>query len=69
MNKSLFILVLVVGLLMYSNLGATDNNVFEVTVNKPMTEVYPKMIESVEASRFYIFYEMDIGKNLAFFCG
>lgn len=67
MNKSLFILVLVVGLLMYSNLGATDNNVFEVTVNKPMTEVYPKMIESVEASRFYIFYEMDIGKNLAFF--
>ena len=67
MKKSLYILAFVVSLLICSNLGAADSNVFEITVNKLMTEVYPEMIVSVEASRFYIFYEMNIGKHLAFF--
>jgi hypothetical protein len=48
MKKLLFILLLVVHFSVYSHLGAAERNIFEATVNKPITEVYPNMIESIE---------------------
>lgn len=46
---------------------AESDNIFEISVDKSMEEVYPDMLASLERSRFYLFYEMNIGKNLSFF--
>lgn len=66
-NKALYTLALLASLLTSANAYANEPTVYEVTVNKPLAHVYDRMKVSFEQSRFYIFYEMDIGKNLAYF--
>ena len=46
---------------------AETSTVFEVTVNKPMSQVYPNMLSSIEESQFYLFLELNIGNNLSNF--
>jgi len=66
MNK-LFCFSLLVLLLVHDAVWAENSTVFEVTVNKPMSQVYPNMLSSIDESRFYLFLELNIGKNLSNF--
>ena len=67
MNSALRFLVLAVLLNVSTSVLAGASSVFELRVNKPISKVYPKMIASLKKSPFYLFYEMNIGKNLAYF--
>jgi uncharacterized protein (DUF302 family) len=66
MNKLLCVSYLAL-LLVHSAVWAENSTVFEVTVNKPMLQVYPNMLSSIDESRFYLFLELNIGKNLSNF--
>ena len=66
MNKLLCFSYLAL-LLVHSAVWAENSTVFEVTVNKPMVQVYPNMLSSIDESRFYLFLELNIGKNLSNF--
>lgn len=46
---------------------AGNSTVFEITVNKPISEVYGNVQASFEDSRFFIVNEMNIGKSLSNF--
>ena len=39
--------------------------IYEVSINRPVDEVYQELYKSLEASRFYVIFEANIGKNLA----
>ena len=68
MINRVFRFLCVVTFLVVSNSAiAATSNVFSMTVNKPISKIYPKMIRSLNQSPFYLFYEMNIGKNLAYF--
>ena len=67
MKKFIGALLIIFQSFMHGSVQAESDNVFEVTVDKPMEQVYLNMIASLKQSRFYLFYEMNIGKNLAFF--
>ena len=43
------------------------SGVFEMTVDKPVSEVYDKVYKSLEDARFYVVLEPDIGNNLSGF--
>ncbi len=47
--------------------AAAADTVFSITVDKPVDAVYNSVYQSLEASRFYVVFEPDIGKNLANF--
>jgi uncharacterized protein (DUF302 family) len=66
MNKLLCFSYLAL-LLVHAAVWAENSTVFEVTVNKPMSQVYPNMLSSINESRFYLFLELNIGKNLSNF--
>ena len=44
-----------------------DSSVFAYSSDKPITEVYDKVYRSLEAARFYVVFEPNIGKNLSKF--
>jgi uncharacterized protein (DUF302 family) len=44
-----------------------DSSVFTYRSDKPITEVYDKVYESLEDARFYVVFEPNIGKNLSTF--
>ena len=44
-----------------------DANVFEFSVDRPITEVYDGVYKSLEDARFYVVFEPNIGKNLSSF--
>ncbi|MEA1890018.1 MAG: DUF302 domain-containing protein [Pseudomonadota bacterium] len=67
MKKIIGLMLLIPFLLISTNVHSQSDNIFEITVDKPMKQVYSNMMASLDKSRFYLFYEMDIGKNLAFF--
>lgn len=46
---------------------AETSTVFEVTVDKPISEVYANVKASFEDSRFFIVDELNLGKNLSNF--
>jgi uncharacterized protein (DUF302 family) len=52
--------------LLFSTAHAASS-VFELTVDRPMSEVYDKVYQSLEDARFYVVFEPNIGKNLAGF--
>ena len=52
--------------LSFSSANAASG-VFEMTVDKPVSEVYDKVYKSLEDARFYVVLEPDIGKNLSGF--
>lgn len=52
---------------MVSQVWAETSAVFEITANKPISEVYGHMKASFEDSRFFIVDELNIGKNLSNF--
>ena len=54
-------------MLLSMQLGAGQATVFEHTVDKPMSKVYPAMQASFEDSRFFVVDELNIGKNLSNF--
>lgn len=58
---------LLVLLSMGSRSWAETSTVFEITVNKPISEVYGNVQASFEDSRFFIVDELNIGKNLSNF--
>ena len=67
MNGVLRFLVFAVLLVVSTSVWAGSSSVFKLRVNKPISKVYPSMILSLKKSPFYLFYEMNIGKNLAYF--
>lgn len=66
MNRIIRFCLLVL-LSMGSHAWADTSTVFEITVNKPISEVYGKVQASFEDSRFFIVDELNIGKNLSNF--
>lgn len=46
---------------------AENRSVYELTVAKPMTQVYPALSKSFENSRFFVVKELNIGESLAAF--
>lgn len=52
---------------MVPQVWAETSAVFEITANKPISEVYGHMKASFEDSRFFIVDELNIGKNLSNF--
>ena len=58
---------LLVLLSMSSHGWAETSTVFEITANKPISEVYGKVQAGFEDSRFFIVDELNIGKNLSNF--
>ena len=67
MNRLLRFSLLTVLLFINTTVWAGTSSVFTLTVDKPISRVYANMKTSIEKSRFYLFYEMNIGKNLAHF--
>lgn len=54
-------------LCLWFSYAKAEPSVFSVSVDKPISEVYGKVYESLEDSRFYVVFEPDIGKNLSSF--
>lgn len=54
-------------MLFVSPASAEISTVFEVTVDKPMSEVYANVKASFEDSRFFIVDELNLGRNLSNF--
>jgi uncharacterized protein (DUF302 family) len=61
--------VLSIFLLLCLSLSAAhaDSSIFTYRSDKPITEVYDKVYESLEDARFYVVFEPNIGKNLSTF--
>ena len=64
--KALAAIVLTVLCLSFSNAGA-DPGVFVYRVEKPISEVYSRVYDSLEAARLYVVLEPNIGNNLSGF--
>lgn len=60
-------IMFIVALLSTQMLQAANPNVFELSVNKPMTEVYGPLYKALEDDGFYVVFEADIGANLSRF--
>lgn len=58
---------LLAGTCLLSSMVTADPAVFEISVNRPIAEVYDKVYKSLEDSRFYVVFEPDIGSNLSTF--
>jgi hypothetical protein len=58
----------VVACLAYASAQA-DSNVFELSVDRPINEVYDNVYKSLEDARFYVVFEPNIGNNLSHFAG
>ncbi|MGD8582581.1 MAG: DUF302 domain-containing protein [Gammaproteobacteria bacterium] len=58
---------LIAGACLLSSIVCAAPGVFEISVNKPMAEVYDKVYKSLEDNRFYVVFEPNIGSNLAGF--
>lgn len=67
MNRLLRFSLLTVLLFINTTVWAGTSSVFTLTVDKPISCVYANMKASIENSQFYLFYEMNIGKNLSHF--
>ena len=67
MNRLLRFILLSILICINTTVWAGTSRVFTLTVDKPISRVYANMKTSIEKSRFYLFYEMNIGKNLAHF--
>ncbi len=44
---------------------ARTDAIFEANISKPMDEVYQNLYKALEAARFHVIFEANIGKNLA----
>ena len=44
-----------------------ENSVFTYSVEKPIAQIYDKLVESLESARLYVVLEPDIGGNLSSF--
>ena len=55
----LFILIINV-----NNLQAAESNIYKQVVNAPMEKVYPAVYKALEDKRFYVVFEVNIGKNI-----
>ncbi len=53
--------------MMITRSAVAADTVFSITVDKPVDAVYNSVYQSLEASRFYVVFEPNIGKNLANF--
>ena len=60
-------IMFIVALLSTQMLQAANPNVFELSVNKPMTEVYGPLYKALEDDGFFVVFEADIGANLSRF--
>jgi len=70
--KTLFQSIVFVLILLFGSLSAlaqaNDNpSVYQLTANKSMAEAYADMQTAMNDSRYYLFFELNIGKNLAGF--
>lgn len=54
-------------LLAMNNAHATNPNIFQHTVNKPMKQVYAGLYSALEEDGFYVVFEANIGQNLSRF--
>jgi len=62
-----YFLILLMAILSISVANAQNGNVFKITVDKPMSDVYGSVYSSLEGARFFVVFEPDIGKNIAGF--
>jgi len=49
------------------SVAQADSSIFTYRFDRPITEVYDKVYESLEDARFYVVFEPNIGKNLSKF--
>jgi len=67
MNKfNLIPLILLIFVSLQSN-ADSSSTVYQLTNNKPISEVYPNMQKSMDDSRFFVVKEINIGKNISGF--
>lgn len=59
--------VLLVCTLVSMPLQAENERVFELTVDKPVSVIYPALSKSFENSRFFVVKELNIGESLSVF--
>ena len=59
--------VVLVGILSISIANAQNDLIFQMQVDRPMSEVYDKVYTSLEDAGFFVVFEPNIGKNLAGF--
>ena len=62
-KRTIFLVFALFSALVYA--GQESGNIFSMQVAKAGEEVYPAVYKSLEASRFYVIFEANIGKNLA----
>ncbi len=66
-TRLLAIALMLLAMMMLARPALAADTVFSITVGKPVDAVYDSVYQSLEASRFYVVFEPDIGKNLANF--
>jgi len=59
--------LLILMLLLTSQAQAASPNVFEMSVDRPMEQVYGQLYKALEDDGFFVVFEVNIGKNLARF--
>lgn len=60
-------LIVLLILLLQAPFVAAEDAVFELSVDKPVSKVYPKVYQSLEAARFLVVFEPNVGANLEFY--
>ena len=60
-------IMILAAFLLTQTVQAANPNVFELSVNKPMAEVYGPLYKALEDDGFFVVFEADIGANLSRF--
>ena len=45
--------------------AAQTDAIYEANIDEPVDEIYQELYKALEAARFYVIFEANIGKNLA----
>jgi len=61
------ILILSLALLVHLAASAAPTGVVKVTTDRPLAQVYGKVYEALEAEKFWVVFEADMGKRMARF--
>lgn len=67
MIKQIILSLLALQMLVSVNVFAKNDSIFEISVNKPINEVYKNMSASFDDSRFFVVKELNIGENISGF--
>lgn len=60
-------IIILIALMLTQPVQAANPNVFELSVNKPVIDVYGQVYKALEDDGFFVVFEADIGANLSRF--